>query len=355
MKKSFAVIAILIASFATFSASALSKPKATRPNPQPIQTGPRQFIQSSALSSGVSVTITVVSDWSEESNIQSSISNVLSDLSRIDAEINGAAEGELSKINALSKGQEITLSNEFFDLISKARELADLTQGWFDITISSSGGWFSAKTYRQIKLDAEKKTFAFKTNDMQIDISAIWPAYLADITIGKLANQGITNAKVEVGNVNRNIGQDIYTPWNVSVAIPNPNSANAYRSYVYSFSNKAVATLTPDMLLNPIIDRRNNEPVSNTFKNVTVFGGDSMTASAFAVALYTLGPKDAPAFADRHPEVKGIFIDAEGKRSSSRDLVLTHPNYANEEMPTAPTVDRGPNDLKRKQLEESKD
>lgn len=347
MKKA---VALVVASALAFAAPALAKSKVAK---EPVQTGPRQFIQTVSLN-GIDATITIVADWSEEGRMQAVISNILSDLSRVDQEINGTSDGEIVKINALPKGKKITLSDELFTFLTKARDLANLTDGWFDITRSSSGGWFSAKNYHKLALDSKNRTFAFEGKDMQIDISNIWPAYLADKVMDKLVAEGITNVKVEVGNVNRNIGQDIYTPWNVSVDIPNPNSVNAYRSYVYSFSNKAVASLTPDRISNPIIDPRNNQPVLNNFKNVTVFGGDSMTASAFAVALYTLGPKDAPAFADQHPEVKGIFVNGEGNVSSSSDLTITHPNYADEQVP-GPTVDRGPNDLRRKKLEEEKD
>jgi len=332
MKKSFAVVAVLIASLTAFTASALSKPKA--PKPQPVQTGPRQFIQSLALSNGVGATVTIVADWSEEANIQTVLSNVLSGLAQIDTEINGASEGEVSKINALSKGEKITLSNDMFALLSKAVELSDDTKGWFDIT---------NKNYRKISLDEKDMTLTLKGNDIRVDVTNILPAYLVDAALAKLIAEGVANAKIEVGNVNRNIGQDIYTQWNVSVDIPNPNSVNAYRSFVYSFSNKAVASV------------RNNEAASDNFKNVTVFGGDSMTASAFAVALYELGPKYAPAFAAEHPEVKGIFVDSEGKLSSSRDILISHPDYAQEQVPTAPAVDRGPNDIRQKQREESRE
>ncbi len=356
MKTLFFAVSMLAASTFAFATPALPGVKA-KAAPQTVQTGPRQFIQSMALSNGAGATITLVADWSEEAHMQTVLTTVLADLSRVDQEVNGGEAGQLAKINALTKGQEIQLSDELYAFISKAKDLADLTNGWFDITRSSTGGWFNAKNFRKISLDDTKKTLTFKGDDMQIDISSIWPAYLVDYAMTKLAAEGITNAKVEIGNVNRNIGQDIYTAWNVSVDIPNPNSANAYRSYVYSFSNKAVASLVPERLSTQIIDPRNNEPVSNTFKNVTVFGGDSMTASAFAVALYTLGPKDAVGFADQHPEIKSIFVDDSGKLISSRDLTITHPNYSAESETAAPTtsVDKGPNDLNKKKAEESKD
>ena len=331
MKKLLLAVALTVVPVLVFAAPGLSKAKRAA---QPVKTGPGQFIQSSQLSSGVGATITVVGDWSEETRTMQLIGEVLTDLSRIDASINAASEGEVTKINSLKKGEKLTLSDDMFMLMTRAQELADQTKGWFDIT---------NKNYKKVSLDDKDKSLTFKANEVQVDLSNILPAYLVDIALAKLVAGGVANAKVEVGNVTRNIGQDIYTPWNVSVDIPNPNSANAYHSYVYSFSNKAVASL------------RNSESQTDNFKNVTVFGGDSMTASAFAVAFYQLGPKYAPAFVAEHPEVKGIFVDGEGKLSSSRDLIMTHKNYDQEDATAAPQSDRGPNDLNKKRAEESKD
>jgi len=348
MKKRMLAVSLMVVASVAFSGAVLSKVKTAKP--QVVEQNipvTRQFIESAPLANGTIATITVIGDQSEEGRIQPIIGGVLADISRIDTEINGSPDGEMVKVNNLSKGQKLILSDDMFALISKARDLAALTEGWFDFTLSAKG-------YRRVALDSKQKTLTVRSSDIKIDISRIFPAYLVDMAMAKLVDQGLSNVKVEVGNVNRNIGRDIYTPWTVSVNIQNANSANVYHAYIYSFSNKAVASFTPDAISTPLLDPKTNKPAADGYKNVTVFGNDSMTASAFAAALYTLGPKSAPTFIEQHPEVKSIFVDEEGKVSASKDFQIGRPNYE-VEPPPVPGLNRGGNDLKQKQKEESRD
>lgn len=346
MKKSFLAVSVLAVALLLFSGGAsAAKPKSVKK--EVVQSGPitRQFIQTSPLLNSISATITVIGDQSEEGRIQTIVGQILSDLNRIDSTINSPDEGELSKINRLGKGDKITLSDEMFALVSKARDLAVLTKGQYNFT----------SDYKRVSLNSENKTLAFKGSDMKIDLSGVWSAFLVDTAMNKLTAEGLTNAKVEIGNVNRNVGRDIYTPWNVSVNIPDPKSANAYRAYVYSFSNKAAATMTPQAAATGLAESENEKTAPNGFTNVTVFGGDSMTASAFALALYSMGPKSAPAFVQKHPEVKSIFVGDDGKVSTSSNFEIGRPNYNAESEPVIQAKDRGSNDLRQKQKEEAKD
>lgn len=332
MKTMLLALSMVLASTFALAAPALPKSK----TPQPAYSGPRQFTQSVALSNGVAATVTVIADQVEEARVMGLISGALSDLARIDTNVNGNPDGELAKLSALTKGQGLVVSDELFDFLFKAKELADNTDGRFDICTN----------YRKLSLDTGTKTVTFKDDNMNLDTASLWPAYLVDAGLAKLTADGLTNVKVEVGNVSRNVGQDIYTPWKVSVNIPNPRSQNAYRSYQYSFSNKAVASLTNSVSVE-------DAGAAGNFSSVTVFGGDTMTASAYALAMYALGPKYAQAFADNHPEVKGIFVDGAGNLTSSRDLMISHPNYGAEDTAApVPGVSGGPNDISQKKREE---
>lgn len=338
MKTLLLALSMVLAATFAFAAPALPKTKA----PQPATySGPRQFIQSVVLTGGVAATITVIGDQAEEARMLEVISNVLSDLARIDTNVNGTPDGEVEKLSALTKGQSLQVSDELFDFLSKAKDLADSTNGRFDICTN----------YRKLSLDTANKTVTFKEDNMNLNISSLWPAYLVDVGLAKLTTEGIANTKIEIANASRNIGQDIYTPWKVSVNIPNPKSQFAYRSYQLSFSNKAVASLTNGA------STEGSDPAGN-FSSVTVFGGDTMTASAYAVAMYTLGPKSVQGFADDHPEVKGVFVDGAGNLTSSRDLAISHMDHSAdgvEGVTQAPAVGGGPNDIKQKKREEARE
>ena len=283
---------------------------------------------------------------SDEGRIGSLVEGHLAGIRQLDMEVYGTPESELGKINALSKGESIALRDDMLTLITKAKDLAAQTKGWFDITAPKNGE-NKAPDYRKVAVDAENKTLTFKSDDMSIDISNIWPAYLADKLLGALVNDGLTDVKVEVGAVSRNVGHDIHTPWKISLDLPNPESNYAYRSYVYSFSNKAAAQLVKNKMMAPIIDPKTREPINNNFQSVLVFGNDSVTASALALALYAMGPKDAQEFTEKHPEIKSIMVDSEGKFINSKSFHIGRPQY--EENATTPAINGGENGLNQTQ------
>lgn len=329
MKTKAALLTIVLAVIMSvgFSSHAASKSK------QDTSTIIRQYSKSISLLNSVAATITIVDYQSEEGRINSLINQLLDRARILDTEINGYPNGEVEKINSAGKKEAVILSDDMFALLNKSKYLAAMTKGWFDIAAPEEQGWLQARDYRKIKLNEEDKTVTLKSDDMNIDIRNIWPAYLADKLMVDIINEGIGNAKVEVGIVSRNIGHDIHTPWRVSLDLLNPESQYAYRSFVYSFSNKAVALLNPRTLTTPVIDPKTRTPVPNHFQNVMVFGNDSMTASALALALYTMGPKDAKNFTERHPEIKSIMVDENGEFINSKNFQVGRRQYAETSLP----------------------
>lgn len=322
-KSLVAVLTLVVMASLTVVSHAASKTK------QEIYTGPvdRQFSKSSVLLGGVPATITIIADQSEEARVNAIMEQMLTSAAQLDMTINGTPDGEVAKINELSKGDTHVLSDDMYNLLLKAKELAGLTNGRFDVTTTEGG-------YKKISLNETDKSITWKNGDMKLDVSLIWPAYLVDKMMSDIEREGLPNAKVEVGAVSRNKGQDIHTQWKVSLNIPNPESNYAYRSFVYSFSNKAVAVL-PNMATTVT---QNNSENKNNFKNIMVFGNDSMTAMALALALYTLDKQDALTFAAKHPEIKGIFVDENGKFVNSKDFVVGRPAYEEAAVPAVPAA-----------------
>jgi len=322
-KSLVAVLTLVVMASLTVVSHAASKTKK-----EEVYTGPvtRQFSKSSVLSGGVPASITIIADQSEEARVNAIMEQMLSNVAQLDATINGAG-GEVEKINELSKGDTLVLSDDVYNLLLKSKDLAGLTNGRFDVTTSDGG-------YKKISLNETDKTITWKNGDMKLDISPIWPAYLVDKMMEEIAREGLPNAKVEVGAVTRNVGQDIHTPWRVSLDIHNPESNYAYKSSVYSFSNKAAAILPPKTMAMPA----NYSEGAGHFSNILVFGNDSMTAMALALALYTLEKQDALTFAAKHPEIKGIFVDENGQFVNSKNFVVGRPAYEETAAPAVPVA-----------------
>ena len=317
-----------------------------------VQTPHRQFISQNILADGTPFNITIVALASDKSRAQDAMNAAVSRVQRLDHEL-FRNNGIQSQLNELGKGQPIFLPRDAFDLIAKSVKLAALTHGWFDVTSASPGGLFVKRDWRRISLHPTEHILTFKSKLMQLDLRRIAQGYFVDMAMDEIGRAGFGNAMVQVGNIHRNTGHDIHTPWNMKLGFGKDQTSLAYRAQSLGLSNIAVATVTDSNLGRGLIDPRSKQPVAEgRLKSITIFAADATTATAFALATYTIGPKHGMHFVESHPEVKGIMIDDQGSTITSEGLKLASPS------PTSParaTADGGPNDLRQKWREEAKD
>ncbi len=311
----------------------------------------RQFSKSIQLKNGTTASITIIADQSQEETVIAKINQLLTQAAGIDQEINA----DIKTINKLTSKQKAKIDKFTFDLISKSKNLAALTNGWFDIVSTQDKGFFVPKDYRKLKLNKKEHTFAFKGKNMKLKVNNIWSAYLTDYLLQRIVKAGYKNAKVEVGTTSRNVGKDIHRPWTVSIRLQQAQekSKYAHRTTAYSFTNKAVAEITPASFTKPLIDPKSKKQVGANFRNVTVFAHDAMTAQALALALYTIGEKGAVPFIEKHPEIKVISVSNKGEFITSKGLKINAYDHSKNDLAAAKTKDQGPKNhkLRKKELE----
>ncbi len=223
-------------------------------------------------------------------------------------------------------------------MLERCKSFSALTKGAFDITGSSGGGFSLVKRdWRRMKINTSKNTVTIKGDDIEIDHTTFALAlrgFIADDIIASLSSQGWNNAQVKVGNVTRNVGRDIHTPWTIRLDAPTAAEKGkfAYRATNYSCSNVATAMINPRLFPQGIVDPRSRELVTNpAVVNALIFAGDAATASAYAIATYANSAASAQAginFIEQHPEIKGIVVALDGKVLSSRGLGVSRKSYA---------------------------
>jgi len=315
----------------------------------------RQFSAQSTLLDGTPVSMIIVADESMQKAAESAVSDAVSRITSMDRQI-FSTEGFQEKINSLTRSQALELPFEIFDLISKSVELSALTKGWFDLAAPSKKDIFIKRDWRRIVLDENSRTIAFKSDGMQIDLSKISKGYYADVAIGEASKAGFGNAMVEIGSIQRNIGQDIFTPWKVDIGFGEGASGSfAHRAASYKIRNIASATVSENSMGSGLIDGRNKLPVSQgQMRSVTTLAQNAARATAYALAVYAIGPKYAMHFVNRHPDAKGIIVDKSGQIASSEGLNTGSTSLVNR-WQTENIKDGGPNDLKKKEQEENDD
>ncbi|OQA61693.1 MAG: ApbE family protein [bacterium ADurb.Bin270] len=315
----------------------------------------RQISAQGVLLDGTPISMTIIADESMRESAESAVSDAISRISSVDLQL-FSADGIQDKINSLGKSQKLELPFEIFDMISKSVELSALTKGWFDIAAPSKKEMFINRDWRRIVLDDSSRSMSFKSDGMQLDLSKISKGYYADMAIGEASKAGFSDAMVEIGSVQRNIGHDIFTPWKVDIGFGGTTSDNlAHRAISYKIRNIASTTVSENGLGSGLIDGRSKLPVAQgQMRSVTILSQSAVRATAYALAAYAIGPKYAMHFVNRHPDAKGILVDNSGKIASSEGLNTDSINLVNRWQTENPN-DGGPNDLKKKEQEENSD
>lgn len=321
--------------------------------PSSASSGIRQFTLQTGLTDGTPIIITIVASASEEGRARSAMEAGTLRAQTLDRQIN-APNGIDSQLNTLHSGQSLKLPPDIFAMINKAVTIAAQTDGWYDPASPSPSNWFTQRDWRRIALDPDTQTLRFKSNDMQVDLKRILRGAVADLCMDEILRAGFTNVMIEVGPVRWIAGRDIFTPWNIQIGFGGEGTQYAHRAFTYNLTNIAAATVTSDGLGQGLIDPKAKKAVpAKLMQSITVLAPDAMTATAYALAAYTLGPRIGMRFVEAHPEVKGVLVDNSGNLTASIGL-----GAATAAAPVAPVStigDSGPNDMKQKQNEEERD
>lgn len=305
------------------------------------------FTASDTTSLGA-VTATVIASPGDKGRAEAALSRALSRARVFASEVPALQE----RLDTLAKGEKIELSPDAFAFMNKAKELAAQTNGWFDPTAPSPKNTFLKKDWRRIRLDSMSRTLWLRSDDMKFDLRRLATGFAADMIMDELTQSGFANAAAVVGPVQRNVGHNIFTPWNVTIGFgEGPTQTGTYRAYTYNVKDVGAATVTATGLGNGLTDAQNKKEVTpDEVRSVTVFAHDAATATAFALAAYTLGPKHGLRYIEAHPEMMCVMVDNVGQLFASKNMNISHAPER-----TAVKQEGGSNDLKQKQREENID
>jgi len=134
-------------------------------------------------------------------------------------------DSELSRLNARAAWEPVAASPDLFRVIAKAQEIAEQTEGSFDLTIRPLADlwgflWKEYRlpneeelkaalprvNYRLVELDPEKRTVHFSAPGVSLDLGGIAKGYAVDRAIEELQSLGVARAMVKAGGDLRVIG-----------------------------------------------------------------------------------------------------------------------------------------------------
>ncbi len=237
------------------------------------------------------------------------------------------ADSELSRFNRHDSTQPFVVSQPTLEVFGLAREVSELTEGAFDVTVGPLvAAWGFGATDRipapptKREMDAARRRVGFRLvdvdqartalvkhrPDVHCDLSAIAKGYAVDRVVDALLANGYPDTMVEVGGDLRATGRrSDGNPWRIAIEQPRPQRGRVQR--VINLSNTALATSGDyrnyyevggrrvSHLLNP----RTGTPATGDLASVSVLHPSAAMADALATALSVIGVDEALALADR--------------------------------------------------------
>ena len=239
-----------------------------------------------------------------------------------------------STISRINRNEHVEPDEMFLDVFNLAQDIAQKTDGAFDITVAPLvNAWgFGFKKgafpdslmidsllqitdYEKVKL--ENGRVIKQDPRIMLSCSAVAKGYSVDVIAQLLDRKGIKNYMVDIGGevvvkgvnpknnlwrINKpiddslSVRQDLQTVLDLT-DLGMATSGN-YRNFYYKDGKKYAHTIDP----------RTGYPVQHNILSATVIAEDCMTADALATAFMVMGLEEAETFCKANPKIDAYFI-----------------------------------------------
>ena len=247
------------------------------------------------------------------SNIKSNINNIIDFIDIAASNYN--SNSEISKFNASHSTNNYLISSNLYNIISKANEVSDLTNGYFDISIGNINIAKGFNSNLNIKLDKSRnynyKDIILSKNNlikkkyypMNLDLSGIAKGYAVDLIYDYLFSLGIKNFLINIGGEIKSYNES----GPIIIGIDDPSNATQFIEEV-TIQNKAIASSGTyiDTIeyngeqISHIVNPKSSDNLKNLNLLVTVVHDECSIADALATGLIAMPLKDIIKFANKN-------------------------------------------------------
>lgn len=294
---------------------------------------------------GTRFDITVVS--SNEDIGQINIDEATAEIKRIEALISAwNPDSQTSLINRNAEIRPVKVSSELFELIKRAKQISELTDGAFDISFASidevwkfDGSMKRKPTdeeleksiakvgYQKIILNEKNQSVFLKEKGMKISFGAIGKGYAADrakaLLISKQVVGGIINAAGDLTTWGTKANGE---KWLIGIADPLSKEKifswlPVVESSVATSGDSEKFVVFNGIKYAHIIDPRTGHP-SRGINSVSIFAKSAELCDALATAVFIMGVESGLALINQLGGTEIILVDSNNKVYKSSGIVF---------------------------------
>ncbi|MFZ5351454.1 MAG: FAD:protein FMN transferase [Bacillota bacterium] len=271
-------------------------------------------------------------------NAEKSLAAIGSEAVRLESMLSRfISSSEIGRINESAGLKCERLSDDTYEVLSKAYEFSSCSQGLFDVTIGPlTALWnrdkekgkvpkdigikqaLSLVDYTDLLLNPYERTARLKSIGQSIDLGGIGKGYAGDKFIEIYREHGVESAYTNIGGNVVALGtKPDGSSWRVG--IQHPRKENSLIGLV-SVADKAVVTSgdyqryfigSNGKRYHHILDPTTGYPAESGLISVTVVAESSMTADALSTILFLAGIRRGVKLLELFDGIEAIFIDME--------------------------------------------
>ena len=287
--------------------------------------------------------VEIIVQGRDRKQLEQAVEKGFKEIKRLEQKLSRFQQDSLiSRINAQAGKSPVPVDREVFFLLKTAKEICQESQRAFDPTIlpvlelwrfgeENPQPPFEPEIKKRLKLvncerlilDSDKNTAYLSKPGMAIDLGGIAKGYACDRVVEILKKSGVKTGIVNIGGDLRVFGAP---DKGFAIGIQDPQKKNQIIAKIY-LKNSAVATsgdyeryfIFQGRRYSHILDPRTGFPARGE-RSVSVLADKGIMADAWATALFVLGSREGMKLVNTHPELKAVFIDADGSRKISPGL-----------------------------------
>lgn len=286
--------------------------------------------------------------WSDDRAAgDAAIDAVMAEMHRIDEAMSPfKPHSELSRINRHAGAMPLPVSDEMFELLTRANEFSQLSAGAFDITYAAVGHLYdyrervrptdqqiaearAAVGYRHLALDAKTHSVRFARDGMRIDLGGFAKGHAVDCCVQILRRRGIRHAIVSAGGDSRVVGDRRGRPW--TIGIRDPRRAGEVVA-VLPLEDVAISTSgdyeryfeAGGVRCHHVIDPKTGKSPSGVH-SVTILAADGVTSEGLSKSVFVMGVERGLQLIESLHGVDAVVVDATGGLHYSTGLLAAGP------------------------------
>jgi thiamine biosynthesis lipoprotein len=315
-----------------------------------IEAAPRPAVVKRAqMHMGTLVTVTAVAPT--DAQTQEAVAAAFREIHRLEELLSTwIPTSELSRVNDAAGLDAVAVSAETFELLTRSMEIAELTQGSFNIAVGPAvEAWSVTERMNipakeeldrlkaivdpaQIRLDARARTVFLLKRGMRIDVGGIGKGFAADRAAAVMRAAGATAGVVALSGDIKTFGR-FPDGARFQFGIRHPRTDGATLATL-EMENEAISTAgdyeryfeRDGVRYHHILDPATLQPARRC-QSVTVIASEGTLADGLDTGIFVMGPERGMALVERLDGVEAVIVDPDGKvlvSSGLKDRLRLH-------------------------------